>query len=349
MFYLTYRPRDLSELDNKKIREQITTILESGNIPHAMAYVGQKGTGKTSTARIFAKAINCLENSFAKTTSKSIEPCNSCVVCQSIDGGASTDIIEMDAASNRGIDEVRDIIKQANYLPMSTRYRVFIIDEAHMITPDAFNALLKTLEEPPATSIFILATTNIEKVPTTIISRCTLIDFGRATQADLLDMLRRVAEKEKISLDPKVAEIIAEHSENSFRDGVKILEELATQEKLTVEGAKEYLGLVGKQDLLEIVATKPLVDALLWIEHFDGQGGNVGNLINNLLEELRVLLLSKYKVIKAEKDIDLTPQQISGLIKLLHEAHQIQKISPIPSLPLEIAVVDFYNGKKDNK
>ena len=148
MFYLKYRPKTISSLDNSQIKDIVGNVLKSKEIPHAFLFVGQKGTGKTSTARIVAKAVNCLKNKFSSSAkSLSVEPCNACTNCQSVESSSSPDVIELDAASNRGIDDVRNLIKESNFLPMSNRFRVFIIDEAHMITPDAFNALLKTLEE----------------------------------------------------------------------------------------------------------------------------------------------------------------------------------------------------------
>jgi DNA polymerase-3 subunit gamma/tau len=182
MFYLKYRPKKISELDNSNVKNQLMKILSSSDFPHAYLFVGQKGTGKTSSARIFAKAINCLNNDFAKNTKvkNNFEPCNICENCLAIDNGSFNDVIELDAASNRGVEEIKNLIKETSFSPMSGNYRVFIIDEAHMITNEGFNALLKTLEEPPSTAIFILATTNLEKVPKTIVSRCLKVNFGKA-------------------------------------------------------------------------------------------------------------------------------------------------------------------------
>ena len=160
MFYLKYRPQTIGEIDNTRVKELLRKILESDTLPHAFLFVGQKGTGKTSAARIFAKAINCLNNKFAKKT-KSTEPCNECKNCRSIKNSSFTDVLELDAASNRGIEEIKNLIRETAFFPMAGRYRVFIIDEAHMITRDGFNALLKTLEEPPDSAVFILATTNL--------------------------------------------------------------------------------------------------------------------------------------------------------------------------------------------
>src|SRR3989339_93558 len=208
MFYLKYRPKTISELDNTRVRDQLRKILESKDFPHAFLFVGQKGTGKTSAARIFAKAINCLKR-------ESIEPCNRCVNCLAIASSSFTDVLEMDAASNRGIEEVKNLIRETAFLPMSGRYRVFIIDEAHMITPDGFNALLKTLEEPSPSTIFILATTNMEKLPKTIISRCVKINFGKGKIEDIVSMLKRISYAEKLEYSEDILKLIAHHSESS--------------------------------------------------------------------------------------------------------------------------------------
>src|SRR3990167_2336485 len=234
MFYLKYRPKKIAELDNVRAKDILIKILNSSEIPHALLFVGDKGTGKTSAARLFAKSINCLKNKFSKNN-KDVEPCNDCKNCKSIDTSSSIDIVEMDAASNRGIDEVRKIIQESTFAPMGNRYRVFIIDEAHMITNDAFNALLKTLEEPPKSVIFILATTNLEKMPKTIRSRCNIVNFAKAKKNDIISMLEKIIRKEKIKIDKELITLIAQHADSSFRDAAKILEELTVQQILSYE------------------------------------------------------------------------------------------------------------------
>ena len=347
MFYLKYRPRTLSELDNTNVKDVLYKHLEFGNFPHSFIFIGDKGTGKTSAARVFAKSINCLKNKYAKK-GNSIEPCNECKNCKSIDSSSSIDVVEMDAASNRGIDEIRKLIRDSSFLPMNNRYRVYIIDEAHMITNEAFNALLKTLEEPSPSVIFILATTNIEKVPKTIISRCSIINFHKAKKNDLISMLKRISKNENISFDNKVLSLIATHSDNSFRDAAKILEELNIQNKTAYEEAKKFLGILGRESLLEIIQTKKIKNCLIWIEEFKNAGGNFKTLIEQLLEELRIQLLIKNSVYQEATDIKVgfSIKELSNLIKLFTKAYNNLRISPIDSLPLEIAIVDFYNNRK---
>ena len=348
MFYLKYRPRTITELDNSQIRERMMKLLTSKELPHALLFVGPKGMGKTSTARIFAKAVNCDKNVFAKK-GNSFEPCNLCANCNSIDTGSSPDVVEQDAASNRGIDEVRKLIRESSFSPMSGRYRVYIIDEAHMITPDAFNALLKTLEEPPKSVIFILATTNEEKLPSTIISRCVRFSFGTARSKDIVSMLKRIAQHENIDILDDLMTMIANYSENSFRDATKLLEELAIQDKLSYNSAQEYLGIRSKGKLLEIMQNGTVSDAIRWIEDFVASGGNVKRIIEDSLNTLRLQLVSKSIGTISESDLSFSLRELSLLIKLFHEAYSNLKISPIDALPLELAVVEFYNASKSVK
>ena len=346
MFYLKYRPKKISEIDNSSVRDVLKKILEGENIPHALLFFGQKGTGKTSAARIFAKAVNCLNNKF-KQPSLSIEPCNHCSNCISIDKSSSTDVLEIDAASNRGIEEIKDLIRETAFLPMRTRFRVFIIDEAHMITNEGFNALLKTLEEPPETAIFILATTNPEKIPTTIVSRCIKINFGKAKKQDIISMLKRIAKSEGLQFEDRFFSLLAKFSDNSFRDAAKLFEELIIQKITNLEEAEKFLGLKGKSNFRSLIEQDDLKKVLSWIEQFAQEGGNFKNLIEQTLDELRLMLLAKRGLNKEnEYQTSLTTEQIVSLIKLLMEAYQNLRISPIESLPLEIAIVEFYNKRK---
>jgi DNA polymerase III subunit gamma/tau len=324
MFYLKYRPKTLEEVDNVQVRESIAHILKSKHVPHAFLFAGQKGTGKTSVARIVARTLNKLKES-----------------------DSMADIVEMDAASNRGIDEVRNIIREASYLPMSGVYRIFIIDEAHMITTDAYNALLKTLEEPPSTAVFILATTNIEKVPKTIISRCSVINFGRAQKADIISMLKRIAKREDLKVEQDLLELVAQYADFSFRDAAKILEDLAIQKKLTLQEAKGYLGLFGTKNLVEVMSTSNLSQSLAWTQRFVHEGGSVKTLLESALSDLHTLLLERNGVKTTDPVLATTLKatDITSLIKLFSEAYRTLQYSPIESLPLEIAIAEFYNNR----
>jgi len=339
MFYLKYRPQTISEIDNSRVKELLKKILEGKSLPHALLFVGQKGTGKTSAARIFAKAINCLNN-----RPNSIEPCNHCRHCLSITASSFTDVVELDAASNRGIEEIKNLIRETAFFPMVGRFRVFIIDEAHMITPDGFNALLKTLEEPPKSAIFILATTNLEKLPKTIASRCLKVNFGQAKIEDIIIMLKRICKSENLKFKDEFLKLIARHSDHSFRDAAKILEEVSIQNIAATSDLENYLGIRGKTNLLEVIEKKDIKKTFLWIEEFSQSGGSFKNLLEEILEELRVQLLHKKGVMIDDiKTISLTTKEITSLIKLLMEAYQNLRSTPIESLPLEIVLSEFYN------
>jgi DNA polymerase-3 subunit gamma/tau len=227
---------------------------------------------------------------------------------------------------------------------MSGGFRVFIIDEAHMITTEGFNALLKTLEEPPKSTIFILATTNLEKLPKTIVSRCLKINFGKAKIVDINSMLKRIIKNEDLKLNEELLKLIANHSENSFRDAAKILEEITLQKLNSVEEIEKFLGIRGRNDFIEIIEKKDMKKTLFWINEFSQNGGDFKNLIEDILSQLHYQLLFKNDVIKNENiETTLTLSEISLLIKLLIKAYQSLRNTPIDSLPVEIALIEFYN------
>lgn len=344
MFYLTYRPQTIAEIDNSIIREQFNTLLKTKSIPHALLLTGPKGTGKTSTARIIAKAINCENNLFSEK-STSIEPCNTCDNCKSITSGSSIDIIEIDAASNRKIDEIRNLIEKIHFLPVSNRYKVYIIDEIHMLTKEAFNALLKTLEEPPAATIFILATTEINKLPKTIQSRCIQFTFQRANIDDVVHMLHRICLQEKIAIDDKVLMFIAKHCDGSFRDAAKVFEQAVMQKALTVPAIQQLIGLGNRSiDLLKLIEEKKLKDILTYLSAYEKDGGDFKTLIETELDSLHALLLKKNGVDTGViTDYNVSIAQISKLVRLFQEAYNALKYSPIESLPLEIAIVEYFS------
>lgn len=350
MFYLKYRPQKISELDNKNIAEKISIILNGSSLPHAFLFTGQKGTGKTSTARIIAKAINCENNLFAKK-STDFEPCNKCSNCISITNGHNVDVIEMDAASNRKIDEVRDLISKIKYVPVNSRYKVYIIDEVHMLTNESFNALLKTLEEPPENTIFILATTELDKLPKTIISRCINFNFGKANSPEIISMFKRILENEKVAIDEDVLEFIATHADSSFRDGTKILEEVLISAKdknnIAIEDVKKILGILNEKEnllkLLEDNSKDGLKKAFEFIEKYEANGGNFKVLLDNILNTLHQVLLKKVGIeVILENQYSFSLKQISILIKLFTESHNSLKYSQNEALVIEVAIAEYY-------
>lgn len=341
MFYLKYRPQTIEEIDNEVIRTKLKNILSKKEISHSWLLTGPKGTGKTSSARLLAKSINCLGNIFANKGTNE-EPCNTCEHCKLITAGHAIDVIEIDAASNRKIDDVRTLIDQVKFAPAHTRYKVYIIDEVHMLTNESFNALLKTLEEPPVSTIFILATTELEKVPKTIVSRCLRLTFSRATHAEVLRQLARIVKGEKLTTPPEVLEVIATHCDHSFRDAAKLLEEVTVQKVTTVN---EFLALIGlatsEGALLTLITQKDPAAILSYIETYDKKGGSFKTLIEHLLQELHIHLLATNGVGEQSSPYHLDTKQASKLIKLLTEAYAKLKYSPIEQLPLEIALIEY--------
>ena len=243
--YRKWRPRDFDEVCGQ---EHITSVLkyetETNQLSHAYLFCGSRGTGKTSCAKILAKAVNCLNP-------RNGNPCGECEACRAIDIGSTTDVLEMDAASNNGVDSIRDIRDEVNFAPSDLKYRVYIIDEVHMLSSSAFNALLKTLEEPPSHVIFILATTELQKLPSTIISRCQRFDFRRIATDVLMARLKYVAERENIELHPEAAHVLARLAQGGMRDAISLLELCAGGgANVTPERVSEAVGSVGRGEVI---------------------------------------------------------------------------------------------------
>ena len=223
--YRKYRPKSFSDVYGQDhVISTLKNEINENRISHAYLFTGSRGTGKTTCAKILAKAVNC-ENSIDG------EPCNECEVCRGLDSGAIYDVVEIDAASNNGVDNIRDLREEANYTPTRGRYRVYIIDEVHMLSAGAFNALLKTLEEPPAHVIFILATTEVHKLPATILSRCQRFDFKRIQPETMAVRLKEVASLEGMELNDDAAVLIARIADGALRDGLSILDQCASRSK----------------------------------------------------------------------------------------------------------------------
>jgi DNA polymerase-3 subunit gamma/tau len=358
-YYLKYRPQKVSELDLVDVRESLQKILKSKKIPHAFLFSGPKGIGKTSAARIIAKTINCPHQK------KEGEPCNRCEICQEITVGSSLDLIEIDAASSRGIDDIRNLREKIKLLPVKCQYKVYIIDEAHMLTTEAFNALLKTLEEPPAHAVFILCTTEAQKIPKTILSRCLQIKFRRSKFEEVIRSLQRVVKGEKLSPAKGVLEAIAKNADGSFRDAQKILDQLSsTGSKISLTEAQRVLGQVEElkpEKLLQFLATKDLKASFSEIDRIVNFGADLDVYLQNLLEKLRLILL---KLIGIEVDngqeieliSNLDKSEIIRLINLFSRAASEMRTTPIPQLPLELAVVEWCEtnslkaeGKRNNQ
>lgn len=327
VFYRTYRPRRIADLDKTDVRDRIGTLLRSTSIPHALLFSGPRGTGKTSTARIVARVLNC-ENP------KKGEPCNTCTNCVAIENGSHMDVIEIDAASNRGIDEMRELRENIALSPSMGNKKIYIIDEVHMLTREAFNALLKTLEEPPAHVVFILATTEAHKLPETIISRCIHMVFTKATKEELTRSLKRVIKGENITISDTALSLIAKSSDGSFRDAVKMLEQAVTENRLSEKDIAAITGQSGNTDVLDMLFQKDIRGALQHIEEQSNKGIDFSLYIQSLLEHLHEKML---------KDPEDTHVRI--LIKYLTRAYTEMKTTSIPQLPLEMAVIEYCSRK----
>ncbi len=358
VFYRKYRPQTLDEvIGQPQVKQTLQKAFLSQRLAHAYLFCGPKGTGKTSTARILAKMVNC------EKPDASGSPCNLCTTCISITDGSNLDLIEIDAASNRGIDDIRDLREKIKLAPSSARKKVYIIDEAHMLTTEAFNALLKTLEEPPEHVLFIMATTEVHKIPQTILSRVQRLDFQPGKPDELLEALNRVAEKEKIDISKEALELLAKKSEGSFRDCQKLLEQLASNgEKITVITIEEHLKSGSFEEvalLLENLAAKDGQKALDLVQKQLDSGVNVKEFIMALIGNLRSMLLCKYNLGEKATGLDSKKyqtlntlsqkfdiNQITDILNSLVFALEKMKVSPIQSLPLEIAILENCTDKK---
>ncbi|MEG2765515.1 MAG: DNA polymerase III subunit gamma/tau [Acidaminococcaceae bacterium] len=287
--YRRWRPQDFEALVGQEhIRTALTNALTLGKIAHAYLFTGPRGTGKTSTARILAKALNCEQGPTA-------HPCNTCENCRQITSGSSMDVVEIDAASNRGIDEIRQLREKVAFAPVNGRYKVYIIDEIHMLTTDAFNALLKTLEEPPAHVVFILATTEPHKIPATIHSRCQRFDFHRVTTEAIAQHLRLVATGSEITVEDEALTLMAIQADGGLRDALSLLDQCAVMAThVTAESVRLVLGIVGREGLRELVGCigrRDLSGTLQKMNELTAQGKDVRQILVEVADYLRAVLL----------------------------------------------------------
>lgn len=338
-YYQKYRSEKVADLDLSAVRGAFETMMGSGKVAHAYLFVGPRGLGKTSAARILARLVNCEKNyTKNKLNKKLLEPCGECEACVSIKKGSAVDVMEIDAASHRGIDDIRDLRARVNLAPAACPKKVYIIDEVHMLTTEAFNALLKTLEEPPEHVMFILATTEAHKLPETIVSRCVRINFTKATTAELMTSLSRAVKGEGLKIDDEALMVLAEGLDGSFREGHKLLEQLANRyDPITAENVREVLRLVSNSRIEAILTAVDRGEAdkvVSEMKAMEVEGVEVMSLVTKLLLVLQGRLRQG-----AESRDGWRPADVRLTRKLVKVVPRV-KISPLPLLPLEMVLVE---------
>ena len=340
--YRKYRPTKFSDVvSQESILKILTNSIKEGKISHAYLFSGPRGTGKTTIAKLLAKTVNCLNLNDDLTT------CGKCENCLDILNNSS-DIIEIDAASNNGVDEIRELKSKINLVPSKLKYKVYIIDEVHMLSISAFNALLKTLEEPPSHVIFILATTEFYKVPATIVSRCQCLSFTRIKTSSIEARLKEIANLEKIPITNEAIHEIAVYSDGGMRDALGMLDKLSSYslEKITLNDFLSINGLISKTDLddfIQSILSKNNEEVIQKLNQFDELGYDFSKLIEMLMKETRDLLVNNY-ILKTEKYNSL---DLSNLIICLNETYNMLKEAANRRIIFEVKLLSFMNTSKN--
>ena len=350
--YRAYRPQTFKDVVGQEhIIRTLKNQIENGNVGHAYLFCGTRGTGKTSTAKIFARAVNCID-------SVNEEPCNECEVCKDILNDNIMDVIEIDAASNNSVDDVREIRENVKYTPAKCKYKVYIIDEVHMLSQGAFNALLKTLEEPPSYVIFILATTEPHKIPATILSRCQRFDFKRVTVQDMSSRMKEICEDVNIEVDERALNLIARNSQGALRDALSILDQCMSfsDDKIEYKDVVDLLGTVNIEQLFEMaeyVIKEDTKKCLEILNEFVIWGKDIKNLIDDLIDHFRNLMICKVSTeldeiislpeetieqLKAQSNL-IETNDIIRILNILSETQDNIKSSSNPRVLAEVSIM----------
>jgi len=355
VFARKYRPQNFDEIVGQ---EHITTTLKNailyGRIAHAYLFAGPRGTGKTSTARIFSKALNCEKG-------PTITPCNKCSACNEISAGTSLDVLEIDGASNRGIDEIRNLRENVRFYPSKGKFKIYIIDEVHMLTAEAFNALLKTLEEPPPHVKFIFATTQPHKLLSTILSRCQRFNFKRVSVTDIVLVLKDIVRRENLKVEEDALYAIASASEGGLRDAESILDQSSsfTQGKVTSEDVNSVLGLVDHEtyiDMAQKILNKDVVGCLDMIDKLEKSGKDLSQFVLGLINHFRNMLVAKFgkdvaSLLELSEDSinkitnqanPVSQEDLLYISNVLVNTQEVMKRTNSPRIPLEISLVRLY-------
>jgi DNA polymerase-3 subunit gamma/tau len=350
--YRKWRPQTFDEVVGQEhVIRTLRNALTSGRIHHAYLFAGPRGTGKTTTARLLAKAVNCL-------APEAQRPCNACAICQAVNEGRLLDLIEIDAASNTGVDDVRELREKVGFRPNEARYKVYVIDEVHMLSNAAFNALLKTLEEPPPHAIFVLATTESHKIPATVLSRCQRFDFRRIPVSQIVERLAWMTEQEHIRADREALALVARQATGSMRDAESLLDQLASFEEggITADEVRAALGTGTNEAVMQVgeaLAAGDVAQGLSVINNAMDEGADTRQFARQIVEHLRALLLLKLKsgVILAHIPEDVRPQleaqaadfsfqTLTRAVRLFNQAAAEAKGGWQPQLPLEMAFIE---------
>lgn len=328
--YLKYRPQNFASLVGQDhATKTIQSALQNHSLAHAYLFCGPRGTGKTSLARILAKGLNC-QNPIGGS-----EPCNQCSICTSINAGKLVDLIEIDAASNRGIDEIRELREKIVFAPSQAKTKVYIIDEVHMLTKEAFNALLKTLEEPPEHAYFVLATTEAHKIPETIVSRCQQFSLNRIGVLDISHRLEEIATNEGVKFQKEALDLIAKLSNGGLRDAIGLMEQMMMTGEVTLEKVSENLGLTGGEHLEKFfgyLMERKTLKAIELLNQIKAKGKNTTQFLREIISYLREQMLIN---LGNSQDTRL----ILGFIDIFTEAGRQIDLCPIPELPIEMAII----------